>query len=226
MVQHDAVEVSTEDTQHHGLFIVDQGRGKRHTHSRQRHGFSQFHVQVLVHDLCHDIQPAGGCIAVEQNTQPDADHQNIAQHVQLLTAGHRAELREQLFKQPQKHRQQHTGVYGLCAKFSAAGKEPDDEKHDVQDHRNDRQGQRHKIGQHDAKAGNAADGCMARHQKKKTLAAMIATAPVRTAVSLRTAPVFPFTSLIFVPLKSNLFHRFPHLCRCGQGAYRQSVCIP
>ena len=40
MVQHDAVEVSTEDTQHHGLFIVDQGRGKRHTHSRQRHGFS------------------------------------------------------------------------------------------------------------------------------------------------------------------------------------------
>ena len=167
MVQHDAVEVSTEDTQHHGLFIVDQGRGKRHTHSRQRHGFSQFHVQVLVHDLCHDIQPAGGCIAVEQNTQPDADHQNIAQHVQLLTAGHRAELREQLFKQPQKHRQQHTGVYGLCAKFSAAGKEPDDEKHDVQDHRNDRQGQRHKIGQHDAKAGNAADGCMARHQKKE-----------------------------------------------------------
>ena len=43
-------------------------------------------------------------------------------------------------------------------------------------------------------------------RKKKTPAAMIATAPVRTAVSLRTAPVFPFTSLIFVPLKSNLFH--------------------
>ena len=63
-------------------------------------------------------------------------------------------------------------------------------------------------------------------RKKKTPAAMIATAPVRTAVSLRTAPVFPFTSLIFVPLKSNLFHRSPHLCRCGQGAYRQSVCIP
>lgn len=33
-----------------------------------------------------------------------------------------------------------------------------------------------------------------------------------------------FTSLIFVP-KIKFVHRSPHLCRCGQGAYRQSVCI-
>ena len=41
-------------------------------------------------------------------------------------------------------------------------------------------------------------------RKKKTPAAMIATAPVRTAVSLRTAPVFPFTPLIFVDADKEL----------------------
>ena len=58
MIQHNAVEVSTKNAQHHGLFIVDKGSGKRHAHSRKGHGLAQFHVQILIHDLCHDIQPA------------------------------------------------------------------------------------------------------------------------------------------------------------------------
>ena len=98
MIQHDAVEISAQNAQDHRFLIIDQRCGKRYAHPRQRHGFSQFHVQVLVHDFRHDIQPAGGRVAVEQNAQPDADHQDIAHHVQLLTASHRASLREQLFK--------------------------------------------------------------------------------------------------------------------------------
>ena len=68
--------------------------------------------------LLNISSPPEDCIAVEQNTQLDADHQNIAQRPAPDCRSSRAELREQLFKQPQKHRQQHTGVYGLCAKFS------------------------------------------------------------------------------------------------------------
>ena len=94
MIQHDAIEVSTKNAQHNGLFIVDKGGRECHTHSRKRHRLAQLHVQVLVHDLCHDIQSAGGCVAVEQNAQTHADHQNVAQHIQLLTIGHGAKIRE------------------------------------------------------------------------------------------------------------------------------------
>ena len=94
MIQHDTIEVGTKNTQYYGLFIVDKGGRERHAHARKGHGLAQLHVQVLVHDLCHDIQPAGGCVAVEQNAQTHADHQNIAQHIQFLTIGHGTKIRE------------------------------------------------------------------------------------------------------------------------------------
>ena len=166
MIQHHAIEVGTKNAQHNGLFIVDKGGRKRHAHSRKRHGLAQLHVQVLVHDLCHDIQSAGGCVAVEQNAQTHADHQNIAQHIQLLTACHGAKIREQPLKKPQKYRQHHAGIHGFCAKLPAAGEKTDDEQHGIQHHSNGRKRQRHKIRKHDAKAGNTADGCMAGRQKK------------------------------------------------------------
>ena len=87
MVQNNAVEIRAEDAQHHGLLVVDQRCRQRHAHAGQRHGPAQLHAQVFVQDLCHDIQPAGRRVAVEQDAQADADHQNVAQHVQLLAAG-------------------------------------------------------------------------------------------------------------------------------------------
>ena len=47
-----------------------------------------------------------------------------------------------------------------------AGEKADDEQHHVQDHRDGRQRQRHKVGQHDAQTRNAADRRMAWHQEK------------------------------------------------------------
>ena len=166
MIQHDAVEVGAKNAQYYGLFIVDKGGRERHAHARKGHGLAQLHVQVLIHDLCHDIQPTGGCVAVEQDAQTHADHQNIAQHIQLLTARHGRKIRKQPFKQPQKHRQHHAGIHGFCAKLPAAGEKTDNEQHGIQHHGNGRKRQRHKIRKHDAKAGNAADGCVAGHQKK------------------------------------------------------------
>jgi len=167
VIQNHAVEIRAEKAQNHGLFIVDQRGGKRHAHARQGHGPAQLDVQVFVHHLRHDIQPAGGGVSVEEDADADADHQNVAEHIQLLTARYGDEIREQPFKQPQKHRQQHARVNRLLPKFLSAGHKPDDKKHDVQDHRNGRQRERYKIGQHDAEAGDAADGRVARHEEEK-----------------------------------------------------------
>ena len=52
-------------TQYHCLFIVHKCRRQRHTHPGQRHRFSQIHVQIFVHNLRHNIQPARRCIAIK-----------------------------------------------------------------------------------------------------------------------------------------------------------------
>ena len=98
MIQNHAVEICAEDTQNHGFLVVDKRGGQRHAHTGQRHGPAQIHAQVFVQDLCHDIQSAGRGVPVEQNAQADADHQNVAEHVQLLTAGHGRVIRENKLK--------------------------------------------------------------------------------------------------------------------------------
>ena len=100
MVQNDAVEIRAEDTQNHGFLVVDKRGGQRHAHTGQRHGPAQIHAQVFVQDLRHDIQPAGRRVPVEENAQADADDQNVAEHVQLLTAGHGFKIRENKLKKP------------------------------------------------------------------------------------------------------------------------------
>ena len=51
-------------------------------------------MQVFVQDLCHDVQTAGGGVAVEQNAQTDAHDEDVTQHIQLLTAGQRGVCQE------------------------------------------------------------------------------------------------------------------------------------
>ena len=126
MIQDDAVKIGAENAQNHRFLIVDKRCRERHAHSRQRHGSAKVDAQVLVQNLRHDVQAAGGGVPVEQNAQADADHQNVAEHVQLLTAGHGFKVRKQELKQPQKQRQQDAGIDGLCAEFFSAGQKADD----------------------------------------------------------------------------------------------------
>ena len=92
-------------------------------------------MQVFVHDLGDDVQPARRGVAVEQDAQPHADDEDVAQHVQLLAVGQGTDSWKCLFKQAEKQRQHDAGIYGLCSEFSPAGQKPDDEQHDIQNHR-------------------------------------------------------------------------------------------
>ena len=167
IIQNDSVEIGAENAQHHRLFVVDEGGGKRHAHARQSHGAPQIHAQVFVQDFGHDVQPARGRVAVEEDAQADAHRQHIAQHVQLLTVRHGGEIRKQRLEKPEEQGQHDAGVHGLDPEFPAAGEKADDQQRDVQDHRDRRQRKRHKIGQHDSKAGDAAHGRVAGRQKKE-----------------------------------------------------------
>ena len=85
MIQNDSVEIGTQDTQHHRFLIIYQCCGQCHTHTGERHSLTQFHMEIFIHDLRHNIQSSGRCIPVEQNAESHADHQNIAQYIQFLT---------------------------------------------------------------------------------------------------------------------------------------------
>ena len=56
------------------------------------------------------VQPARRGVAVEQDAQPQADDEDVAQHVQLLAVGQGAEVREEPLEQADKRREQDAGV--------------------------------------------------------------------------------------------------------------------
>ena len=58
MIQNDSVKLRSQNTQNYCLLIVDKRRGKCHAHTGKGHGFSKLHVEILIHDLRHDIQSA------------------------------------------------------------------------------------------------------------------------------------------------------------------------
>ena len=103
-------------------------------------------MQIFVHDLCYNVQSPGGSISVKKNAQSNADNQDIAENIQFLTVGHRAKIREDFFKKPQKNRKHDTGVDGFYPEFPSTGKEADDQKNYIQDHGDGRQRQWYKVG--------------------------------------------------------------------------------
>ena len=65
MIQHDPIEVRSENTQYNRLFVIDERGRKCYAHSGQRHCLSKFHMQIFIHDLRHNIQTAGRRIPVK-----------------------------------------------------------------------------------------------------------------------------------------------------------------
>ena len=98
VIQNHSIKVCSQNTQHHCLLIIYHRCGKSHTHTGKRHCFSQFHVEIFVHNLCHNIQTTGGCISVKKNAQSYADDQGIAENIQFLTVGHGAKIRKYFLK--------------------------------------------------------------------------------------------------------------------------------
>ena len=123
-------------------------------------------MKVFVHNFCDDIQPTGRSISVKKNAQSDTYDENIAEDIQLLTAGHGGKIRKNLFKQSKKNREHDAGVNSFYTEFSAARKKANDQKYYVQNHGNCGQWQRNKVGQYDSKTGDTADRSVAWNEEK------------------------------------------------------------
>ena len=123
-------------------------------------------MQVFIHDLCDNIQSTGRGIPVKENAQTYTDDQNIAENIQFLTVGHGTKIRKDFFKYSKKDREHDAGIYGFYTKFPTAGKKADNQKYDIQNHRDRRQRKWDEVGQYDSKTGDTADRGMAWYQEK------------------------------------------------------------
>ena len=167
MIQHDAVQVGTQNAQHHGFAVIEEGGGKSDAHAGGGHGLSQLDVQIFVHDLRHDIQAAGGGVPVEQNRQAHADGEDIADHIQGHVPGEGGIIRQKLLEQPDEKGQKNRGIHGFCAELPAAGEKSHQEKGHIQRHRELGHAEGQHIGQKDGQTGDTADRAVARHQKEE-----------------------------------------------------------
>lgn len=79
--------------------------------------------------------PPDEALRLNRMLRPHADDEDVAQHVQLLAVGQGAEVREEPLEQADKRREQDAGVDRLGTELPPAGQEPDDEQHDIQNHR-------------------------------------------------------------------------------------------
>ena len=102
-------------------------------------------MQVFIHDFCDNIQSTGRGIPVKENAQTYTDDQNIAENIQLLTVGHGTKIRKDFFKYSKKDREHDAGIYGFYTKFPTAGKKADNQKYDIQNHRDRGQWQWYEV---------------------------------------------------------------------------------
>ena len=99
MSQHHTVQICSEDAQYHRLLVIDQRRAQGYQHAAEAHSPAEIHVQVSVHDLCHNVQPSRGGVPIEQNAQPDAHYKDIAGHIQGRIPGKGTVIRQQKLEQ-------------------------------------------------------------------------------------------------------------------------------
>ena len=166
MIHHDAAKVGAQNAEHHRFGIVAQRGSQSHRDTGNGHGFSHIHLQILVHDFCHNIQATGGGILGEQNGKTHAHQQNIADHIQQRILGNGLKIRKQQFKYTQNQRHQHGAIYRFDAKFRPHQQKADDQQTDIHDHGNGGNRQRNKVAQHHSQRSAAAHGNMAGQHKK------------------------------------------------------------
>ena len=141
VVQDNAPQICTQHAQRHRLEVVEEGGGQGHAHARQSHGLAQLDPEKLVEQLPHDIQPAGGCVAGEQQGLPHADNEEIADHVREDVAGDGLRVGGQPLEGGQENREQHGGIDGLRAEIPPDEQKAQQQQTDIQHKGDDGDGQ-------------------------------------------------------------------------------------
>ena len=124
-------------------------------------------MQVFVHDLREDVKPAGGGVVPEQYGEAPAHNEDVADHVQLLTAGYRGVVRENELERGHKGREQQAGVYRVEREAPAEDQEPHGDEDGVYDERYERDGQVDDAVYNYRRARDAAHRRPAGHEEEK-----------------------------------------------------------
>ena len=166
-VIHDqTAEIGGQNTEYHSLLVIAEGRGKGYQHTGQGDGLTDFHVKKFVHQLCHNVQTAGGCVAGEKNGLTDADDQNIADNIQKRIAGNGQVVGKQNFQQTQEARHNQRSINGFYAELGPDQKIADNQQNSVDrkgDHGN---GKGKEIAEYQSQCRYAAHGDLAgKHEK-------------------------------------------------------------
>ena len=156
VIQKKSVKIGTKNAENNRLFIIHKRCRKSYAHPGKRYGLSKLHMQIFIHNLCHNIQSPGGCIPVKKNTATCARSQNVADYIQLLASGHGLISRKSFFIYSQKNRKHNACIYGFYSKFFSTGQKTNNQKHHIHNHGNCGKRQRYKVGQYNSQSGNAA----------------------------------------------------------------------
>ena len=166
VIQHQAAEVGTEDTENHRLHIIDEHRRQRYAHAGQRHRLPQLHVEILIQKFGHNIQAAGRGVAVEEHGQSHAHQEDIADHIQKRISHQGGKVREQPLQHSQQGRQQKRRIHRLSAELPANEQESQQQQRHVQNHGYGRDGQRNHCSQHHGQTGHTAHRHLAGDHEK------------------------------------------------------------
>ena len=166
MIYKQSAEIGGKHTDDHDFFVIEEGRRESNQHSGSRHSLAQLHAKIFVHQLCHNIQTAGGCITGKYKGQTNADNQNITDSIQQGILGNGLKSRKQNLIHTQKSRKQHGGIYRLYTKLRSDQKKTDDQKAHIQKEGNNRNRERNQIAQNHSQSGCAADRKIAGDHKE------------------------------------------------------------
>jgi len=166
-VIHDhTAEIGTDQADDDRLFVVtDRGR-QRDDQSGNGHRLSEVHPEITVHDFCDNVQSSGRGIAREEERKTDADHKDIANHIQKRVAGEGLEIRKHDFKNTHDRGHEKRAVNGFRAEFGADQKKSDDKEDDVQQEGDRGDRQRNEIADDHRKGSAAADGDVTREHEE------------------------------------------------------------
>lgn len=97
VVYYQAIEPSTQDADDHQTEGIDKEGRAADYHPRDGHRQTEIEMQILIHYLRQDIQPARGCVDTKQNRLRGAEYQHEAQQIKPHVSHHgSATLSEQL----------------------------------------------------------------------------------------------------------------------------------
>ncbi len=166
VVQDKAAEVGGQSAGDHGLEVVGEVGACNGHEACDNDGLSEVHVKVLVHDLCDDVETAGGGVGVEEDRLSVADHDDHAHNIQGDISRRGCRIREQELEHEEERRQQDGDKDDLCPEGLINKEKRQDDADDIQEQRHGGQGQWDEVHKNHGETGDTSADDVVRVHKE------------------------------------------------------------